>query len=701
MFVSRRRAAERGRLLPTCNASERSNTKKHATGYKILIVDALAKPSVQSTLVSAETFFLGDPMLLVRWLTCWLFLAAVAMAQQVPGQGFQPRTTPRNSAFAEPRPGDLPEYDVCVYGGTPGGIAAALSAAKSGQKVILLEPTNRIGGLVTSGLSHTDFHSHESLTGSFLDFATRVEAYYTKEYGADSPQVKACFRGTFAEPKINEKIFAAMLAEYPRIHIVKDWGRIANARSVTLPDQLKTLQAIQSAKRNQTREFVTARVFIDASYEGDLLAAAGVPFHVGREARAKYNESLAPEAEDQQLQAYNFRWCMTKEPANRVTPVAPPGYQREDFVGIVDVLNGGKIERVFGYPSKCLFKAQTPPLPNDKYDINDVSREIVRLSLPGKNLEWPEGNAAARQEVFNEHRRDQEGLLYFLQNDDAVPAKFREEARQWGWCKDEFTETNHLPPQLYVREARRMIGQHIYKQQDSEYAPGDARAVLHRDAIAMGDYGNNCHGTAHEGGRWTGKHTGEFYNPVPPYQIPYGVLVPKEVTNLLVPVAASSSHVGFCALRLEPIWMSLGQAAGHAAALANKDNVTVQKVNVAKLQEILIGDRSALIYTSDVPPGHKQFAAVQWWGSLGGLHGLAPTPAKLGQRGKNLHGQYFEAWPDHHVELDKVLDAELAQRWADLAKKEVGVPPEMLPPANGKTTRGEFIERVYKLRPER
>jgi hypothetical protein len=617
-------------------------------------------------------------MLFWRSVVCWYVLAGVVLAQALP-------------------PGQ-PEYDVCIYGATPGGIAAAISAAKQGQRVILLEPTNRLGGLVTSGLSHTDFHSFESLTGSFLDFATRVEAHYAKEYGADSPQVKACFRGTFAEPRVNLLIFEQMLKEYPNISVIE-----TNALRWCGLSPVGNQQKIDYLAHGLTKpgEKIYARMFIDASYEGDLLERAKVPFHVGREAREKYGESLAPEAEDQQLQAYNFRWCMTKTPANRVTPLAPPGYKREDFVGIVEVLNSGKIERVFGYPSKCLFKAQTPALPNDKYDINDVSREIVRLSLPGKNLEWPEGDAAARKRVFDEHRRDQEGLLYFLQNDDAVPAKFRDEARQWGWCQDEFTETNHLPPQLYVREARRMIGQHVFKQQDSEYAPGDARAVLHRDAIAMGDYGNNCHGTAHEGPRWGGRHTGEFYNPVPPYQIPYGVLVPKEVTNLLVPVAASSSHVGFCALRLEPIWMSLGQAAGHAAALANKDNVPVQRVNVAKLQELLVADRSALIYTSDVPPGHKLFAAVQWWGTLGGLHGLQPTPAKLGQRGKNLHGQYFAAWPDHHVELDKVLDAELAERWTALAKKEAGVPVEMLPKADGKTTRGEFIAAAYKLRVER
>jgi FAD dependent oxidoreductase len=321
---------------------------------------------------------------------------------------------------------------------------------------------------------------------------------------------------------------------------------------------------------------------------------------------------------------------------------------------------------------------------------------LVRLSLPGKNLGWPDGDAATRQAIFAEHLRDNVGLLFFLQNDFAVPAKFRDEAREWGWCRDEFTETGGLPPQLYVREARRMQGVRIFTQRDSEHAPDDARAVLHRDVIAMGDYGNNCHGTAREGTRFVGKHAGEFYNPVPPYQIPYGTLLPREVDNLLVPVAASSSHVGFCALRLEPIWMSLGQAAGHAAALAVKENSTVQRVNVPALQRRLHADSSALIYVSDVLPGHADWAAVQWWGAGGGLHGLAPMPAKPGQRGKNLHGQYFEANPGHTVDLKAPLDEALATRWRKLAG-DFGLATESLPKSDGKATRGDFIRAVARL----
>lgn len=588
-----------------------------------------------------------------------------------------------------------PSYDVVVYGATPAGIAAAVAAGKSGKTVLLIEPTSRIGGLVTSGLSHTDFHSRESLTGSFLDFSERVEAYYVSKYGPNSEQVEASFYGTFGEPKVNLAKFEEMLAEQPSIRVMR--GATLSKLWKLQPDQDVSHLTLAHLQLEGDKSYLAVgKVYIDASYEGDLLAMAGVPWRAGREGRAEYGESLAPETGDDQLQAYNFRFIMTTNPDNRVTPQMPPGYRREDFVGVLEHLQSGKIKRVFDYPKDCLFKAHLPVLPNGKYDINDVSRGLVRLSLPGKNLGWPDGDAAARAKIFAEHVRDQVGLLYFLQNDDAVPEKFRTEAREWGWCQDEFVETNHLPPQLYVREARRMVGQYVYTQGDSEHALGDARAKLHRDSIAMGDYGNNCHGTHHEGPRFGGQHTGEFYNPVPPYQIPYGVLVPKNVDNLLVPVAVSSSHVGFCALRLEPIWMSLGQAAGHAAALAVEKETTVQAVSVPELQRRLHADRSATIYVSDVSPDSPDFAVVQWWGTAGGLHGLEPMPAKPGQRGKNLHGQYFEANPGHAAKLDAELTPELRQRWTAFAM-ELGIDVAKLP-ANDDTTRGAFLRAAYTHR---
>lgn len=577
-----------------------------------------------------------------------------------------------------------PQPAVCVYGATPGGIAAALAAAKSGRPVLLVEPTAHLGGLLTSGLSHTDYHTAESLTGSFLEFSRRVKAHYVATYGADSAQARDCHEGVFGEPKVNQLVLEQMLAGQPGITVRR------NLPLVAVKVQGDRITSASFGASGQGIE-VAAEVFIDGSYEGDLLAAAGVKFHVGREGRDQYGESLAPAKGDGELQAYNFRFCATDDPANRVPIRAPKGYRREDFLDVLPILESGKIRSVYGYPSGCIVKAQTPPLPNRKYDINDVSRGLVRLSMPGANLGWPEGDAATRRAIFDEHLRYNVGLLYFLANDPAVPAKFREPAAAWGWCRDEFTDTDHLPPQLYVREARRMIGRHVYVQQDSEHAAGDARAKLFKDAIAMGDYGNNCHGTNHEGPLIGGKHGGELYNPVPPYQVPYGVLVPKEVDNLLVPVAASSSHIGFCALRLEPIWMSLGQAAGHAAALAARDARGVAAVPVAELQRRLHEDGSATIYTSDVPPGHALFAAVQWWGTAGGLHGLEPMPAKPGQRGRNLHGQYFEANPGHEVGLDKPLEPALRARWLELAR-ELGATADALTAAR---TRGEFIAAAF------
>jgi lysophospholipase L1-like esterase len=581
--------------------------------------------------------------------------------------------------------------DVVVYGGTPAGIAAALAAADDGSSVLLVEPTPRVGGLLTSGLSHTDYHAFDGLTGTFLDFAKRVERHYADAYGKDSPQVKDSFRGTFGEPSVNLKVLEAMLAERKRATVERSTRLVA----VATADGGTRLASARFARADGTELVASAAVFVDATYEGDLMAAAGVPWRVGREGKDKYGESRAPEQPDGEVQAYNFRFVMTREPDNRVTVQAPPGYDRTAFLDVLDVIKEGKLQAVFGYPSGCAFKAQVPPLPNGKYDINDVSGSAIRLSLPGMNTAWPDGDEQARGRVFAAHLRDQWGLLYFLQNDDAVPRALRDEAREWGWCKDEFADTNHLPPRLYVREARRMEGMDVFSQRDSAAEPGDARAVLHRDAIAFGEYGNNCHGTGHEGPRFGGRHTGEFYSVTPPYQIPYGVIVPQVVENLLVPCAVSASHVGFCGLRLEPIWASLGQASGHAAHLARVAKLPVQQVPVPRLQARLHRAGAGTVYVSDVLPGHTDFAAVQWWGTAGGLHGLLPAP-QGGPRGKLIVGQYHESYPSHAAELGKVLDAALAERWRNLAHG-LKLPAEKLPVADGTLTRGDWVRAAFSL----
>lgn len=569
---------------------------------------------------------------------------------------------------------------VVVYGATPAGVAAALGAAENPElRVLLVEPTLRIGGMTTNGLSHTDFRTFEGLSGTFLEFTKRVEAHY-------QPLGQETFRGTFSEPKVNLQVFEAMLAERPNIMLKR--GHAVESKVYVSQRRLVEVDFNGKSESFRTR----AKIYIDATYEGDLMARAGVPYAVGREGKLEYGETLAPDEPDDQLQGYNFRFCMTNNAANRVPVVAPAGYQREDFLPLVTLLNEGKFNKVFDYPTGCLYKAQTPALPFDKYDINDVSKGLVRLSLPGSNNGWPDGTPEQRREIFNEHLRHNVGMLYFLQNDVAVPVKFQEEAREWGFCKDEFVETNHLPDQLYIREARRMRGWKVFTEHNTANAPGDARSVLQRDSIAIGDYGLNCHGTAHEGPRIGGTHTGEFYRSVAPYQIPYGVMLTEQVENLLVPVAASSSHVGFCALRLEPVWTSLGQAAGHAAGLAIRDEKPLMAIDIAELQSELHRRGSATIYVSDCLPGSPDYADVQWWGTRGGLHGLAPTPDKPGQRGTNIHGQYYEAYPFHAVELDRPLDDALKAHWLDVARS-AGIEVDGLESA---ATRGEFIRRAFQ-----
>ena len=579
--------------------------------------------------------------------------------------------------------------DLVVYGATPAGIAATLAAAELGKRVWLVEPTDRIGGMVTHGLSHSDFHSFEAINGPFLRFSQRVLRHYRDTYGENSDQVRDCWRGTHGEPSVNLRIFEAMLAEWPAITV------LTNHRLGRVAVESDSIRAVTFDHLGETTIQLKPKVVIDASYEGDLMAAAGVRYRVGREGRSEYGESLAPQTADDQLQGYNFRLCMTQYAENRVPVPIPSGYRREDYAAIVPLVKAGEFDAAFGYPGRrFLLKAHLPVMPNGKHDINDVSKGLVRLSLPGFNRDYPEGDQATRRRIERIHLDWQLGLIHFVQTDPSLPKSFREQAAAWGLCRDEFVESGHLPRQIYVREARRLVGQRVYTEADTDYAPNDARARLHRDSIAVGEYSHNCHGTGHEGPRIGGRHTGEFYKAVAPYQIPYGVLVPNTVRNLLVPTACSASHVGFCALRLEPIWMSLGEAAGLAAGLALERDQPVQQVDVGALQKRIWDRGGATIHLSDVPPSDPDFLKVQWWGGLGGFHGIEPPPEKPGTRGAPIISQYFEAYPGHEAKLELPLDRQLADKWRTLASTR-HLPTEALPGPRERVTRGDWIRAAY------
>jgi hypothetical protein len=569
---------------------------------------------------------------------------------------------------------------VLIYGATPAGIAAAVSIPTSNRTVYLAEPTERIGGMITNGLSHTDFRTFENITGSYRRFTKMVEQIYAEQYGPISPQARGHFRGTHAEPKVNLLAFEAMLGNRPRFTLAKSMP----LKSVSVDG--RKIKSVTMADGT----IIEALYYIDATYEGDLMAAAKVDFKIGREGKATHGEALAPDTADDQLQGYNYRLIMTNDASNRVAVKKPDGYKRDDFQALLPLIAAGKIKAAFGREGEpVVFKAQHPPLPNGKFDMNDVSKGLVRLSLPGENLKWATATGDERAAIAKVHRDWMLGLMVFMQTDAAVPESFRKSALEWGLCKDEIFEGDYLPPMLYVRESRRMQGEYVFTQADTRHAEKDARAILRKDAIAIGDYGHNCHGTAHEGPRIGGKHTGEFYEATPPYQIPYGVLLPKSLDNLAVPVACSSSHVGFCALRLEPIWMNMGQAAGTAVYLAQiKSNTELKSIPASEIQTRLWSAGSATIAVNDVPPDHVDFNAVQWWGMQGGLHGLHPTPAKPGPRGKNIIGQYYEAFPGHAVDLDTPLTPELRERWGKLVAQ----------PIENAHTRGDFIRAANQKR---
>jgi len=500
------------------------------------------------------------------------------------------------------------------------------------------------------------------------------------------------------EPKVNLAILEEMVGEAGEIEI---WHgqRLAGVELGDLAGGRRRVEALVVVDVEGASRRVVGGVVIDGSYEGDLMAMAGEPYHVGRESRWQYGEPMAGDAQgraDGQVQGYNFRLVMTRDAGKRVAVPQPEGYRRSDFEGVLPVLERGEIESVFHAGHGGIFRAHMPLLPNGKADVNDTPRAPVRLSMPDINDGWPEACADERSRIYREHLYYHLGLLWFLQNDDAVPERYRDPAAEWGFCRDEFEDSGHVPPQLYVREARRMVGQHVFTLHDTARQGDEVRARWWPDSIASGDYIHNCHGTGREGGRFGGKNTGEFYHRNPPFQVRYGVLVPQRSANLLVACAVSASHVGFCALRLEPTWMVLGQAAGTAAHVALRDGVAVQEIDVAAVQALLHGAGLATLYLSDVAPGHGLFGAVQWIGARGGWHGLygeageVPAPRGLG-------GQYSEAFLFHEAGLDKELDAPLLARWQGLLpegiREAMGAGGESL----GGQTRGEFLAKLWGM----
>jgi hypothetical protein len=531
-----------------------------------------------------------------------------------------------SSAFA------FEQTDVVVVAATPGGIAAAVSAARSGASVILLEEKAHVGGIVSAGLTNTDIHRKAAVGGLFAEFVKRVREHYVTTYGGNSEQVKVCQGGHMFEAKVAEKVFREMLAGEKNIRLVER-HRVVSARVVGADGiereadrgqrrdgaqpqdfgptvKLVSVTAEDLAQPGTRTEF-RAKTFVDATYEGDLAALAGVPYRVGRESRETFGERHAGriylrfkdvnplpgstgEADDG-IQAFCFRIHVTSDLANAVPVEKPVAFNRDDYRAMLDDMRSGRVTEM-----KKLMHFF--PMPNGKFELNnahpsgDTGVPSESFDLAEENWTWPEADAAERERIFQRYWAHAEGYLWLLQNDSEVPQAIREEARRYGFPKDEFTDNRHRPHHLYVRQGRRIWGEYNFTQRDAALDNATGLPRRKPDGIAVAEFGFDSHGVHKYDPAHPGVREGYIFIEHQPLQLPYRILVPKRVDGLLVPVACSASHVGYQTIRMEPVFMALGEACGIAAKASMKAETELRTVNVPAVQREIIKRGGVILY---------------------------------------------------------------------------------------------------------
>lgn len=500
--------------------------------------------------------------------------------------------------------GRAESFDFVVYGGTSGGVAAAVQAARMGQRVVLIEPGKHLGGLTSGGLGATDIGNKGAIGGISREFYRRIGRHYGKDEA-----------WTF-EPHVAEQIMDEFVRE-AGVTVVRQ-ERLDLSRGVE-----KQGPRIVSIRMESGREFA-GRAFIDATYEGDLMAKAGVSYHVGREANSVYDETLngvqlgskkhqfnAPVDPyvvpgdpksgllpgihaggpgehgqgDRRVQAYNFRMCMTDDPANRLPFPKPAGYDPLRYELLRRYIDAGVFDAL----------GSNLPMPNRKTDTNNNG--AFSTDNIGMNYDYPDGDYATREKIFQEHVAYQQGMMWFLANDPRLPQKVRDFVNRWGLCKDEFVESGGWPHQMYVREARRMISDYVMTQHDCQ-----GRKIA-EDSIGLAAYGMDSHNTQRYVKDGHAINEGDVQvHGFTPYPVAYRSITPKlaECDNLLVPVCLAASHIAYGSIRMEPVFMVLGQSAATAACQAIDADVAVQQIDVKKLQERLLANHQVLAWTG--PP---------------------------------------------------------------------------------------------------
>jgi len=497
-------------------------------------------------------------------------------------------------------------YDVVVYGGTAAGVVASVAAGREGSTVLLLEPGRHVGGMVTGGLSHTDYGDRTVIGGLAMEFYKKVAEHYKTHV----------FNWRGPEPHVGEEILKDWLEESKVV--VRFGSRVARV--------VKEERMIKSIILTDGTE-VTGKIFIDAGYEGDLMARAGVSYTYGREGRRDYDESWAgrqpimqtshqidarlnpftndkekkllplinprPMVEigegDKGIQAYCFRMITTNRPENMIPWPKPDHYDPSIF----------ELARRYyqARPDAGPLIHYWPTLPNGKSDINSSAGISTNL-LDGSSWDYPEADYPERDRIWQWHKDYTLGLAWFLAHDPAVPEKVREELKTFGLCKDEYVDNEHFPHQLYIRVARRMKGEYFLTQHDL------MEHTEKYDSIGMGSYNIDVREmqrvhipiSRFPDLKYEAYNEGYLSIPVELYQIPYRSLVPSyaECQNLLVPVCVSGTHLAIASIRMEPQYMIMGHSAGVAAAMAAKTGRPVQIMDIYALQEKLKSQRQIL-----------------------------------------------------------------------------------------------------------
>lgn len=494
------------------------------------------------------------------------------------------------------------EAEACVYGGTAGGVIAAVQLARLGRTVVLVNPARHVGGMTSGGLSWTDFGNKAAIGGMAREFYRRCGA----RYGVEEEWL--------FEPHVAEDILNEMLREAGVD--LRNWEFLRSVRM-----QGARIQAITT----ESGLTVRAGVFIDATYEGDLMARARVSYTVGRESNRKYGETLngvqyrhlhqfelpvdpyvvegdpksgllpwiephareRPGTGDRRVQAYNFRVILTQDPSRRIPFPKPEGYDPREYELTARYIKAGW-KGVFG---------KFDPIRGGKVDKNNFG--ATSTDYIGANYRWPTASYAERERIFQAHVRYVAGWFWFLANDPSVPEEIRNRMASWGLCKDEFVDTGGWPHQLYVREARRMVSDYVVTEHNCR------GTVKVEDSVGLGSYGmdsHNCRRYVKEG-RVLNEgdvQVGGF----PPYPIPYRAIVPRkgQCANLFVPVCVSASHIAYGSVRMEPVFMILGQSAAIAADMSLATGSPVQDVPYAELRRRLLEAGQVLDWPA-VPTG--------------------------------------------------------------------------------------------------